>query len=575
MQPRYSLVIRGGTIADGTGADLRVADIAIDAGRIVSIGNIAQAGQEEIDATGLLVTPGFIDIHTHYDGQATWEQRLTPSSWHGITTVVMGNCGVGFAPVRSEHRERLLELMEGVEDIPGVVLREGLNWRWESFAEYMDMLEGVPRDVDVCVQLPHAPLRVYVMGERAMELAPATPEEVARMRALAAEAMRCGAIGFSTSRTLNHRSSKGESTPTLRATEAELMGIAMGLRDAGSGVLQFISDWSTPDLESEFSLVRRLVEQSGRPLSFSMGQHHDRPQEWRRLLDLTEQAAREGVNIRAQVAPRSISILMGLQGSLSFFTGFPSFDAINDMPLPDKLALMRTPEFRTRLLSEQQAEADSPIAKRLRSADRIFPMTDPPVYEPTRDTSLSALAQQRGCTVAEVAYDHLTSGDGTQLLLAVLNNYHSGDLEVCRQMLASAQTLPGLGDGGAHVSIISDASFTTYLLSYWGRDRTKETFPLPWLVKRLTQDCASHFGLTDRGTLAPGQKADINLIDFEQLQAGLPYMASDLPLGGKRLLQKAKGYRRTLVNGVTTYLDGEPTGALPGRLVRSRAASGA
>ena len=566
MKPTYDLVIRGGTVADGTGAALKEADIAVADGRIAAVGTVAGKGAEEIDARGLLVTPGFVDLHTHYDGQATWDQRLAPSSWHGITTAVMGNCGVGFAPVRERDRERLLELMEGVEDIPGVVLREGLKWRWESFGEYLDVLDGTARDIDICAQLPHGPLRVFVMGERAARLEPATGDDIAQMRHLAADAVRQGALGFSTSRTLNHRSSRGESMPCLRATEEELLGIALGLQDAGAGVLQFISDWTDP--EAEFAMVRRLVERSGRRLSFSMGQHHDRPGEWRHLLDMTEQAARDGVYIRAQVAPRSISILMGLESSMCFFNGFPSYDAIEALPLDEKLAVMRTLEFRERLLGEQQAEPDSPVAKRIRSADRMFPLSYPPVYEPIAEDSLAGVAARTGRSVAAVALDHLVTGDGRNLLFAALNNYTSGDLETCRQMIDSPLTLPGLGDGGAHVSFISDASFPTYLLSHWGRDRASGRFPIEYLVKRLTSDCARYIGLADRGELKPGQKADINVIDLTELQAGLPYIANDLPRGGKRLLQKASGYRRTIMGGVTTYLDGEPTGAMPGRLVR-------
>lgn len=570
MKTSYDIVIRGGTVADGSGGSLREADVAVADGRIAAVGAIPGRGVEEIDAKGLLVTPGFIDLHTHYDAQATWDRRFAPSSWHGITTAVMGNCGVGFAPVKDRDRERLLELMEGVEDIPGVVLREGLDWRWESFGEYLDVLDGIPRDMDICAQLPHAPLRVFVMGERAARLEPATDDDIAMMRRLAADAIRDGAVGFSTSRTLNHRSSRGESTPSLHATEEELTAIALGLRDAGAGVLQIISDWKDPDVE--FAMVRRLVERSDRPLSFSMGQHHDRPGEWRHLLDLTEQAASEGVHIRAQVAPRSISILIGLQSSMCFFNGFPSYDAIEALPLERKLAIMRDPGFRQRLLGEQQAEADSPVARRIRSAHRMFPLTDPPVYEPGADDSLAAIAARSGRSVAEVALDHLLGGDGRNLLFATLNNYATGNLETCRQMIESPVTLPGLGDGGAHVSFISDASFPTFLLAHWGRDRASGRFPVEYLVKRLTSDCARHIGLNDRGRIAVGQRADINLIDFDRLRAELPYMASDLPLGGNRLLQRATGYRQTLVRGVTTYRDGEPTGAFPGQLVRGAAA---
>jgi len=569
MKPQYDLVIRNGTIADGSGGQLREGDVAIQDGHIAQVGKVKSQGREEVDAKGLLVSPGFVDIHTHYDGQATWDERLIPSSWHGVTTAVMGNCGVGFAPVKPANRERLLELMEGVEDIPGEVLKEGLKWRWESFGEYLNVLETMPRDIDVCTQLAHGPLRMFVMGERAMALKAATAEDIERMRELTAQAILQGAFGFSTTRTMNHRSSKGQNTPSFSALEDELSGIAMGMRDAGRGVLQFITDWDSRGLEQEFAMMRRLVERSRRPLSFSLGQMHARPEEWRQLLKLTQDAVNCGLDIRAQVAPRSIAVLQGLQSSLSYFCGFPSYDALRALPLEEKLIIMRGSNFRECMLREQQAAPESPIAQRLSSADCIFPMCNPPVYEPSPEMSLQAIAARSGRTVHEVAYDHLISGDGGNLLFAPINNYASRNLDACRDMLASKNTLMGLGDGGAHVSFISDASFSTYLMTHWARDRQNGRFPVEWAVKRLSFDNARFIGLNDRGELARGKRADINLIDFSSLQSGMPYIANDLPCGGKRLLQKASGYRRTIVAGVTTYIDGEPSGALPGKLVRS------
>ena len=569
MKPQYDLVIRNGTIADGTGGPLREGDLAINNGHIVALGAVSSQGKEEVDAKGLLVTPGFVDLHTHYDGQAAWDERLVPSSWHGVTTAVMGNCGVGFAPVKPKDRERLLELMEGVEDIPGAVLREGINWRWNSFGEYLDMLEAMPHDIDLCAQLAHGPLRIFVMGERATAMEPATAEDIALMRQLTAQAISQGAVGFSTTRTLNHRSAKGENTPSFRALEDELIGIAMGLRDAGRGVFQFISDWDSRGLEAEFAMMRRLVEGSGRPLSFSLGQMHARPDEWRRLLELTQDAVNAGLDVRAQVAPRSIAILQGLQSSLSFFCGFPSYDALAGLPLPEKLAVMKNPLFREQLLREQQAAPESPIAQRVSSAERIFLLGNPPVYEPSPETSLQAIAARSGRSVSEVAYDHLVAGEGGNLLFAPINNYAGRNLDACREMLANKNTLMGLGDGGAHVSFISDASFTTFLLTHWARDRLYGKFSVEWAVRRLTSDNARFIGLHDRGELVPGKRADVNLIDLDNLQSCTPFMADDLPCGGQRLLQKATGYRRTLVAGVTTYLDGEPTSALPGKLVRS------
>lgn len=572
MSQRHDLLIRGGELFDGTGAAPREADVAIADGRIVAIGRDLGAAVEEIDARGLLVTPGFVDVHTHYDGQAVWDSRLQPSSWHGVTTAVMGNCGVGFAPVRPADRDKLVELMEGVEDIPGAVLHEGLDWRWESFAEYLTALEARPRDMDVCAQLPHGALRVYVMGDRAVRLEEADEADRAAMRRLTAEAVRAGAIGFSTSRSLNHRTLKGDPIPTLRATEAELMAIALGLRDADGGVLEYISDWNTPDTDSEFAMVRRLVEASGRPLSYSLFQRHAQNDDWRHKLALTEAAARDGLPIRGQVAPRPIGTLMVLQGSRNPFVATAAWKEIAGLAPEGRVAVMRRPEFRARMLAESRALSgqDDPLHRRLTAFDRIFPLGDPPDYEPPLSDSIAARAARAGVPADAFAYDLLLENEGATYLLAPFANYLDGHLDACGEMLDSPHTLLGLGDGGAHVSIISDASYTTYLLSHWGRDRPRGRLPLERLVRKLTSDNAQAVGLSDRGVLAPGMKADVNVIDFSRLRVGMPAMSADLPAGGRRLLQPAEGYVATIVSGQVTYRDGQATAALPGRLVRGR-----
>ena len=564
----YDLVVRGGTVADGTGAATREADIAVRNGRIADVGKVTAAGTEEIDARGLLVTPGFVDIHTHYDGQATWDSRLQPSSWHGVTTAVMGNCGVGFAPVKIEDRQRLIELMEGVEDIPGAALDEGLNWSWESFGQYLDALEARPRDMDLGAQLPHGALRVFVMGERAARLEEATPDEVARMRALTAEAMKCGALGFSTSRTLNHRTVKGDPTPSLKASEAELLGIALGMKDAGSGVVEFISDFNTPNPESEFEMIERLLTASGRPFSVSLAQRHSRPDGWRRLLGLVEGLANRGHAAKAQVAPRPIGVLQGLQASRTPFSMCPSYKAMASKSVAERLAIMRDPSFRAQLLKEALEPLRSDMAARLTDYDRMFPLGDPPNYEPAEESSFGAQARREGRDPREVVYDYLIANEGKSFIFAPFANFAAYNLDCCSEMMQSPHTLIGLGDGGAHVGLISDGSFPTTLLAHWGRDRARGRLDVAWLVKRQTSDNARAVGLSDRGVLAPGYKADLNVIDFERLGVEAPVMKWDLPAGGKRLLQKARGYRATIVSGAVTYRDGEATGALPGKLVR-------
>jgi N-acyl-D-aspartate/D-glutamate deacylase len=565
----FDLVIRGGTLADGTGAALRKADVAVRNGTIAAVGPGLGRGSEEIDAKGKLVTPGFVDIHTHYDGQATWDARLNPSSWHGVTTVVMGNCGVGFAPVRTADHNRLIELMEGVEDIPGVALHEGLKWNWESFGEYLDAVEAVPHDIDVAAQLPHGALRVYVMGERGANLEAANQEDIAEMRRIAADAMRAGALGFSTSRTLNHKTVKGDPTPSLRATEAELTGIALGLKDAGTGVIEMISDFNQPDLATEFGMIRRIVEASGRPLTLSLAQGLSSGDGWKRILRNIEDASAAGLPIKAQVAPRPIGVLLGLQGTINPFIAHAAFQAIKDKPLAEKVAALRDPSFRATILAESaEREKAHPLARGIMNFERMFPLGDPPNYEPPKEASIASMAERTGRSAAEIAYDLILEDEGRAFLFSPFANYADYNLDCCGEMIAHKDCVMGLGDGGAHVGIISDASFATYLLTHWGRDRSHGRFDLGYLVKRQTHDTARAVGLNDRGVVAPGMKGDLNVIDMDRLAVLAPSMAYDLPAGGKRLLQGAHGYDATIVSGQVIYRHGEATGALPGKLVR-------
>jgi N-acyl-D-aspartate/D-glutamate deacylase len=458
--------------------------------------------------------------------------------------------------------------MEGVEDIPGAVLHRGLAWNWTTFADYLDALDQRPRDIDIAAQLPHAALRIYVMGERGARLEPATAADITAMRDLAREAMIAGALGFTSSRTLNHRTKRGDPTPSLRATEAELHGILSGLRDADAGVFEIISDFESPGPEPEFAMLRRLVADSGRPATLSLAQVHHDPRAWRVLLDLIDAAQADGLAIRGQVAPRPIGTLLGFQATLNPFSAHPTFRALAALPLPEKVRALRDGMTRERLLGEAPTGRAAEAVARFANFERIFPLGDPPDYEPAPASSLAARAAREGRAVLDLALDLMLQDEGRAFLFAPFSNFADRNLEACREMLASPHTVPGLGDGGAHVGMISDASFPTYLLSHWGRDRATGRFPIPELVRMQTWDTAQVVGLLDRGCIAPGYKADLNLIDFDALGVASPTMVNDLPAGGRRLLQAARGYEATLVSGQVTYRRGEPTDALPGRLVR-------
>ena len=565
MEKAFDLVIRGGTVADGTGATAYEADVGVKDGLIAAVGRIAGAGAEEIDARGQLVTPGFVDIHTHYDGQATWDTHMQPTSWHGVTTAVMGNCGVGFAPCRPADRERLMRLMEGVEDIPFPVLAEGLPWTWETYAEYLDSLTGRRFDMDLGSLLPHAPVRVWVMGERGANREPATAEDIRAMARIARQAVKAGALGFSTSKTLNHRTKAGEHTPTLAASEDELTGIAMGLKAAGGGLMEYIGDYMDP--VEEFAMLRRLVESTGRPVSFGLAQISERPQNYRVMLDQLEEALEAGLPMSAQAAPRAIGILFGLELTLNPFLQYPAWAEIQDLPHAGRVARLRDPAFRARLLSETSGEKVRVID--LQDWDKMYLMGEEPDYEQSPDHSVAAIAARGVRSPADVALDHMLSQDGRGLLYLAFANYLTGNLDVVREMLCHRGVAPGLGDGGAHVGTICDGSFPTTLLTHWTRDRVRgPKLPLEEMIRKQTSFTAGVVGLNDRGVIAPGYRADLNVIDYDRLRLLSPQVAYDLPMGGRRLVQRAKGYTATIVAGEITYRNGEPTGALPGRLVR-------
>ncbi|MET0190660.1 MAG: amidohydrolase family protein [Pseudonocardia sediminis] len=562
----HDLVVRGGTVIDGHGGPSRTADVAVDGDRIVEVGKVSGTGRREIDAAGAVVAPGFVDIHTHYDGQATWESRLQPSSWHGVTTVVAGNCGVGFAPAAPEHRDRLIELMEGVEDIPGVALHEGLAWNWRSFGEFLDALEARPHDVDLATQVPHAALRVHTMGERAAAHEPATADEIAAMAALAKAGIEAGALGFSTSRTLNHRSIDGELTPSYDAGADELVAIATAVGETGTGVLQLVSDF--PEPEAEFELLRRMVAASGRPLSFSLVQFPEDPQRHKLLLELMEKAWADGLPIRGQVAARPVGMLLGLRNTLNPFMTNPVWQRhIGDLPPAEQAARMADPVVRSEVLAAQTRDKDRSRlgGHMIHKFHMMYELGDPPEYEPSPEQAISARAARAGVDPAEIAYDVVADGG---MLYVTFANYKHGNLDDVHEMLVHPHTLPGLSDGGAHVGTICDGSFPSTLVQHWTRDRDGARLDLPFVVQRQARDTARAVGLLDRGVLAPGYRADLNVLDVDAMRLRAPEMHQDLPAGGWRLQQRVEGYRHTVVAGQETYTDGEATDALPGKLIR-------
>ncbi len=579
----YDLKITGGKLIDGTGKPAYQADMAIKDGKIVAIGDTPGSAKKTIDAAGAIVTPGFVDIHTHYDGQASWDADFAPSSLHGVTTAVLGSCGVGFAPCRPSDHERLIALMEGVEDIPGSALAEGLSWNWESFPEYMDALDALPHSIDFCVQVTHDPLRVYVMGERAEHNQAATAEDIEQMKLLLREGLEAGAVGFSTGRSDNHRSATGAHTPAAQAQHQELTGLAAAFQGLSHGVIQAVSDFDMPEgdqeFEREFELIEQMGKAAGRPISVSLMQRDQSPDQWRWIMKRAEAAQERGVAFRLQVGARAIGILLGFETTFHPFMGFPSYKAISDLPLAERVAHLRKPEVKAQMMTESSEKMAGdgssipPLADLLLSqidqiGMRMFKLGETPEYEPELKDSIGMHCKQQGESVLSGLYDALLEDEGHALIYFPLYNYINGNLDHVYEMLTHPLALPGLGDGGAHVGTICDASFPTFMLSHWARDRKGDKLSLERAVQMQTHDTARYIGLKDRGTLELGQKADLNIIDFDKLQLQAPHLVADLPAGGKRLLQGATGYRATVVSGEVIAENGKLTGAYPGHLVR-------
>ena len=562
----YDLIIRNGTVIDGTGADRKVADIAIANGRIVKVGEVLERSDSEIDAKGKLVTPGWVDIHTHYDGQATWDPILAPSSWHGVTTVVMGNCGVGFAPVKPNDRDFLIELMEGVEDIPGAALSEGINWQWESFPEYLDALESFPRAIDVATQVPHGAIRAYVMGERCNTDYAPTEEEVAQMAELVREGVAAGALGFSSSKTLLHKDIKGEYMPGTFSGHDEMLALGLGMKGLNNSVFELVSDHLGDD--EEWAWVTEFQKQTG--LTVTLIATTAPAYENGKMYKLAEQARTEGREIRPQAAGRPTGVLHGLQSSFHAFVGHPTWrESLAQLNHDDLLTQLRDPAIKAQLLSEESVIQGGLMQDLPRLMGQVFPLGDVPNYEPLPEDSIAGIAKARGQDVMEVMYDLLVDNDGKELFYQPLGGYQGFSLEGQKKLLEHPNVLFGLSDGGAHCGVIADAGMPTFIMTHWGRDRTRgDLMSLEFIVESLTSKTAKAFGMFDRGEITEGKIADINIIDFDALQLHRPEAVFDLPAGGRRLVQRADGYDMTIKAGEVIFEAGEHTGALPGTLVR-------
>jgi N-acyl-D-amino-acid deacylase len=569
----YDLLIRNGTIVDGLGGEPYVGDVAVRDGVIAAVGHVnGDTAEHEIDATGLLVTPGFVDLHTHYDGQAIWSERLTPSSAHGVTTVVMGNCGVGFAPCRKEDHDVLVDVMAGVEDIPGVVMTDGLPWSWETFPQYMDTLEAGKRDIDVAAYLPHSPLRVYVMGQRGADREPATAEDLAKMRALAKEAIEIGALGFASSRLTIHKTESGSPIPSYDAAREEIEEIARGVVDAGGGLLQFVPDIPAGGYQPVLQTVFDVAEDVGLPVTFTLVVANSGDPTWPDAITMVEKANKNaggGVRFTAQLLPRPIGLIIGLQLSANPFVLYPSYREIAHLPLAERVAEMRKPEVRARILADKPG-IGHPILYVAQMWDWIFALGDNPNYEPNPSDSIGARARAKGVNPMEEAYDRLLDDDGRAMLLVATSNLEKNSLDTVGELLHRDDVVLGLGDGGAHYGMICDASYSTYFLAHWARDRASGRFTVPQAVRELTSVPARVAGLGDRGRIAVGYKADLNVIDHAALRLHKPVISYDLPAGGRRLDQTADGYVATVVSGEVIAANGVPTQARPGKLVRGR-----